>query len=84
MKVHVWDYVEELTSNYHSGGGLVIVTDKDPQEEWDAYVTDYNNETSNRYGHYPTDIVLPAPDVVYEVTGDVSSKVFVFPDSGCC
>lgn len=27
MRVFIFNYVDDLTSSYHSGGGLVVVTD---------------------------------------------------------
>lgn len=27
MKVYIFDYINELTSNYHDGGGLVVVAE---------------------------------------------------------
>lgn len=27
MKLFIWQYIEDLTNNYHSGGGLVVVAE---------------------------------------------------------
>ncbi|WP_067201191.1 hypothetical protein [Microbacterium sp. XT11] len=84
MKLYVFEYVAPVTRNYHDGGGLVIITDRDPLEAWrgsELYV-----DPRKHYGKADwaeADIDLSSPDAVYDVDAD-EERVFVFPDSGCC
>lgn len=71
MKLYIWNYLEGLTDNYHSGGGLVIITDRDPNEAW----RDYSSKGPLRE--------LPEADTTVEVVSD-KEQVWVFPDAGCC
>lgn len=74
MIMLVFESVKELTRNFHSDGGLVVVAEtrqhaadlirEDPdiqltQEEWD--------------------VVLE-----YPLCGRPEPRLFVFPDAGCC
>lgn len=74
MIMLVFESVKDLTRNFHSGGGLVVVAEtrqhamglirEDPdiqlaQEEWDAALE-------------------------YPLCGDSEPRLFVFPDAGCC
>ena len=78
MKLYIWNYLEGLTDNYHSGGGLVIVTDRDASEALDAY----NGDTRD-YSSKGTLRELPEADTTMEVVSD-KEQVWVFPDAGCC
>jgi hypothetical protein len=39
MKLYVFNYVGGITTSYHSGGGLMIITDRDPAEVWREYAS---------------------------------------------
>lgn len=82
MKIYVFEYVAPVTRNYHDGGGLVIITDRDPMEAWRA--SELYVDPRKHYGKADeADIDLSSPDAVYDVDAD-EERVFVFPDSGCC
>lgn len=73
MKVFVWEYINQLTDNYHSGGGLVVVADNLADATFLAEnegVT-FAQEEINTFIEYKTD------DSAVE-------KVFIFADAGCC
>lgn len=74
MNVYVYEYVDELTSAYHSGGGLVVIADEQPTV-W---------HLNHTYAGPAKDVALPEPTAVYELVGDVEPKTFLFPDAGCC
>lgn len=74
MKVFIWEYIENLTDSWHSGGGLVIVAEQAPA----------TYESVNEWNGRSHTINLPEPDHTYELAGDVAPQEFVFPDSGCC
>ena len=69
-KVFIWNIVADLTNNYHSSGGLVVIADN----LQDAGIlamekgVRFNDET-------PT---------VYELKDTVEDKVYIFPNAGCC
>ena len=76
MKLYMWGSLPELTDYYHDDGGLVIITDRDPNEAWDSYAPD----------EYPRKGPLrefPEADAIMEVVSD-KEQVWVFPDAGCC
>jgi flagellar motor switch protein FliG len=69
MKTFIWKELDNVSSNYHSGGGLVVIAEtlkkaKEIAEE-DVYIK-----------------IDKKPDYQYE--GGIKEKVFVFPDAGCC
>lgn len=82
MRLYVYEYIEELTDRYHSGGGLMLITDKDPQEFYAEWVANNNASKSGWEDNYPT---TELPEPTYAVsTQATESKVFIFKDSGCC
>lgn len=73
MKIFIWERVENATSNYHSGGGVVVVAETLEQAMSMA------EEHGVRFGdEYDT-----AP-IALELSDEQEPRVFVFPDAGCC
>lgn len=68
--LYIYEYVEGVTENWHSGGGVLIITSGDPQAAWDA---------SDR-----PDTNLGAVDRVVDVPDYTEDAIIVFPDAGCC
>ena len=71
MKAFVWKYLDNLTSNYHSGGGLLLIAE----------------DLESAIGFFKLDggtIELPPPDFVFEAPGHTNRTEVVFPDAGCC
>lgn len=83
MKTYVWEYVSGITTNWHSGGGILIITDIDPQDEWKEYR--HNTIASGESWNDNESIVkeLPEPDFSYDCAADFKG-IWVFPDAGCC
>lgn len=71
-KLYIYDYVEDITSNWHSGGGVLIVTAGDPLEAFNA---DADSETIKQ---------LPPPVRVIDVPDSEADLVQLFPGAGCC
>ena len=71
MKLYMWGNLPALTDRYHDDGGLVIITDRDPNKVW----RDYSSKGPLRE--------LPEADTTMEVISD-KEQVWVFPDAGCC
>jgi hypothetical protein len=84
MKTYVWEYVSEITTNWHNGGGLLIITDGDPQTKWNEYRQEQIDNEEYNADSLRTD--LPEPSLVYACDFDSGSlfSVMVFPDAGCC
>lgn len=82
MKLYLYNYIEDLTNSYHSGGGLVIITDGEPKFSRPAEDPWYWDEEED--GPMPMEeVALPEPTLVLDVP-DAEPGVYVFPDSGCC
>ena len=65
----------EVTTRWHSGGGIVIVTDSDnPSDVWRISSQRESNDDGD----------LGDPDYVYDVSDDSPDTVIVFPNAGCC
>lgn len=71
MKVFIWDYIRELTDNYHPDGGLVVIAENLENAIQLATLSGvvFNNELPVQE--------LPVPE-------GTEAKVYVFPDAGCC
>ena len=71
MKVYIYEYVLGITNQWHDGGGLVIITDRDPL---DAY---------NALSDMPDRTELPTPENIIDAP-TATEKLHIFPDMGCC
>lgn len=70
MKIFIFEYVENLTTNYHSGGGLAVVAADRAAVERIATASG---------------LVLDWEEVVeYDLREVVEERMFIFPDAGCC
>lgn len=74
MKVFIWDYVEKLTDNYHSDGGLVVIAD---------------NEQDARIIAMERGVVFKGDEELKTYKLDdthlgMENEVFIFPNAGCC
>jgi hypothetical protein len=77
MKLYVYNYVGGMTYNWHSGAGVMMITDRDPVEVLREQVASENPV-------YDEPFEAPEkPDFVLDVEAD-EERVFVFPDAGCC
>lgn len=79
MKQYTYNYVGGIPDAWHDGGGLVIVTEGDPQQALNRYYAD------NPLPHDKSIPLLPdTPDHTYELVGTPEERVLIFPDIGCC
>ena len=68
MKMFVWEYVNGLTSNYHDGGGALVIAD--------------NLESARKLlGNSEANTQMPNFSASVESN---ENRVFIFPDAGCC
>lgn len=73
MKVFVWQNISECTSNYHSGGGVVVF----------AKDIDRAIEMAADRG-CKIDVVNEVPDDIRKVHEDTPEAIYIMPDAGCC
>ena len=66
----IWENVDHLTDNYHSGGGLAVV----------AATLERARELAPQGSSARTE----APDHVYMLAEPAEERALVFPDAGCC
>lgn len=76
MKVFIWNSINELTDNYHSDGGLVVVA-KDLER---AHELARNEGVTFSEGDYDE----LTPTIEYNTDDSAEERVFIFPDAGCC
>jgi hypothetical protein len=85
VKAYVIEYASNLTSNWHNGGGaLVVARDEEHAQsllraEAHGEPEVYDAETKE---NIPLD--LAQADAVFEVSDDLLPCVWIFPDAGCC
>lgn len=79
MRLYIWNYLESLTENYHSGGGLVICTDRSYDQVWLEIKPAGEDSQGDAF---PTQ--LPEPDHMIEVSEGTEAFYEIFPDTGCC
>lgn len=74
MKMFVWQYNDQVSPNYHSGGGLMIIAE--------------NEEHVKELILADEDIVITDEEwkevMIYELKDEKEPRVIVFPDAGCC
>ena len=85
--MYIWKQIEDITTEFHPDGGLMIYTERDPLEVWKEYRQKKLKEEAERYRYRYTGGLredLPAADVILEGGIDNEDLVFVFPNTGCC
>jgi hypothetical protein len=74
MKLFIFEEVEKLTYNYHSGGGLVVIAE--------------DTEAAKALISTDSDITITEEEwskvKVYELMDNEEPAMFIFPDAGCC
>lgn len=72
MKLYIWNDIEHLTDNYHSGGGLVVIADclSRAHELAESNGVKFNEDERS-----------PALECNVETNKE---ECFVFQDAGCC
>lgn len=76
MYIFIFSYVSELTENYHSGGGLVVIA-KD-KKDVKKIIAD------NSYIKLTDDDWKTVKKYKLDDIGEYKSDYFVFPNAGCC
>lgn len=74
MFMYIIDKTGKVSSRFHSGGGIAIIA------ESPSAALELANKTP--------DVVITVTDIEksssYELVGLPESKVYIFPNSGCC
>ncbi|MEK4824461.1 hypothetical protein NSS71_07875 [Niallia sp. FSL W8-0951] len=74
MKMFIWQYNDQVSPNYHSGGGLMVIAE--------------NEDHVKKLIQADEDIAITEKEwkevIIYELKNEEEPKVFVFPDAGCC
>jgi hypothetical protein len=83
VKLYIYEYVGGISSSYHDGGGLVIITDRDPADVWREHVGPAKSSSSS-YDLDPETLVGKTPDLVLDIGDQSPERIFIFPDAGCC
>lgn len=73
--MYVWESVNELTNNYHDGGGLVIISN-DLESARELLKQSISLKSK-------CEALKVDPDYVTSVTAE-KDKIFIFPNEGCC
>lgn len=74
MKIYIFEYIEQVSGNFHSGGGLVIIA-KDIEDAKKLISVDERIQPTE-------DEWLKVES--YDLSENVESKFWVMPDAGCC
>lgn len=72
MKVFIWSHLSQVSDNYHSGGGVVVIA-----ESLEEAISMANSEPGCCIGHQDK------PSCVVECL-EGEKQVFIFPNAGCC
>ena len=85
MNVYIWKHTAGVTTNWHSGGGLLIVAASlDRARALWVERNDAPNIADWERLSDPSLAVKPDPDHSLPTAPDASELVIVFPDAGCC
>ena len=69
MNVYIWEEVDDLTDNYHSGGGTVVIA----------------NSLEEARKQLPENCSAQTDHPIFEAElNAITPRVFVFPNAGCC
>lgn len=73
MHLYIWQYVDGVSSSYHSGGGLAVIAKSLEQAR------DFILDKLPGCGAQTIE-----PDACLELRQDHEPDLWVFPDAGCC
>lgn len=76
MIILIFDFIAELTSSYHNGGGLVVIARCIESAKKLIKTDGYIRITDNEWSHV---IIYPLQETI-----DTEEKLFIFPNAGCC
>ena len=81
-KLYIYEDRSPVSTGYHNGGGLVVITGDDPQTVWEksdeyADIVQYRGKDAGKAD-------LSQPDRVIDVPDSEPDALYVFPDAGCC
>jgi len=71
MKVFVWDYISNLTDNYHSGGGLIVFAENVERAMELAIAEGVTFSESDNL-------------VDVRIVDGGEEQVYIMQDAGCC
>ena len=74
MNMYVWEDIQELTDNYHSDGGLVVLASSE------ARARELAIERGVKFGQNDVPDVYP----LCACSATEEERVYLFPDAGCC
>lgn len=74
MNIFIFENVSQLTNNYHSEGGLVIVAENIEQAVKMVFEDKYIELTKEELENVK----------VFKLAYNHEPQMFVFPDAGCC
>ena len=87
VKMYIWKQIDDVTTEHHTEGGLMIYTERDPLEVWMEYRQKKIEGVVKPHQYRPAEYLrkdLPAADVTLEGGIDNEDLIFVFPNTGCC
>lgn len=72
MKIFIWENLDHASNSYHSSGGMVVTAEDEQSARVAANATDGVILKDHEHPVLIADCDYP------------SSRVWVFPDAGCC
>ncbi len=82
MKIFILQNIgENLTNNYHDGGGAVVIAD-DLESAKKVLRETNDNDWEEFYPHI--DDKYWENTIVYDLKDDCKPIAYIFPDAGCC
>lgn len=74
MKIYIFEYIEKVSNNWHGGGGVVIIAK--------------NMQEAKKLAEEEDSLEIIESDweevLTYRLLYKVNSRIFIFPDAGCC
>ncbi len=74
MKLFIWNSVDQVSSSYHDGGGLLVA----------ARSLDEAREKVKENLSQGCGALKDEPDHIVDIVNSESDLFCVFPDAGCC
>jgi hypothetical protein len=86
MKIWIFNYIDELTENYHGSGGLVVIAKNESARDKliNANKDEFNHCWRDEEAPYPIISKEEMEKVICFECDATEEAIFVFPDAGCC
>lgn len=83
MNVYIWDYASPVSTAYHDGGAVLVISDSVSSAR-DLWLHSDEAQKIRARGNNPDTALAGEPDHVIPTVETQEARMMFFLDTGCC